>query len=412
MDVINEIKSRLPIRTLAEKYLGLTVNRNGKVPSPAHEDKDPSVQLYEKPDPRDDRFTDFSNNNKSGDVIDFYGYYQNIPDNKAAIKDLCNILGISGNDFTFDKREPEETKVHNKKFIYCFDEALLDSMTGAEQEKFWQLTRNYFSYSHMDTVEVTPKFTKKLKYVIELNLVEIRKIRLKKNREIFEELIHYCRNNGPDVEMFNYLVHERKLNWRILERLQFVYIFDYYKINNHLRKKYDLEDLQKSGLYNDNGNLRFNKHRIIIPHLYNNRPVYLRGRYFDENCNPKPQNGEGKYKGLANDEINVNKTKRFYNIDVINSMRKGERLYICEGELDAVALETLGRNGLGIPGAGNIPLKAAFEKLLNYEIVLIGHDDGAGQKMIDRLSSIFIGLKKPVIIKELKGTDINDFIKE
>lgn len=238
----------------------------------------------------------------------------------------------------------------------------------------------------------------------------VKMMRLQTNIKIFNEFRDYCNALYPDKPFYEYLVGTRKLPTSKVLAFKLFFVIDYHAVNNHMKKEFDLPDLQRSGLYSENGNLIFYKHRLIIPYISNGEMIYLRGRYFDEKNNTKPEPGNSKYIGLSNDSLNLNQTKRFFNSQILKRMFKGERLLIVEGELDAIAGEALGFNTIGIPGAQNIPDINQFKKLLPYEIILCGDNDNAGNEMINRVTQIFMDMKKEITIKQLNKKDLNEFL--
>jgi hypothetical protein len=228
-------------------------------------------------------------------------------------------------------------------------------------------------------------------------------------------------------------VGERKLTERKLVAFKLFFVSDYNKINNHLKKAFNIADLQRSGLYgkrcaacdkklmvNDaqcscgstevKTNLIFFNHRLIIPYMHNGEIVYMRGRYFDKDNVTKTPENQSKYIGLGSDALRVNFTKRFFNTDVLKKMLPGEHLLIVEGELDTIAGEVIGKNTIGIPGAQNIPDAEIFKKLLNYKITLCGDDDQAGSSMVAKVKEIFLSLEKSFYIKRIPYKDLNDLL--
>jgi DNA primase len=182
-----------------------------------------------------------------------------------------------------------------------------------------------------------------------------------------------------------------------------------------MKKTFNIKDLQRSGLFNTkengDGNLIFYSHRIIIPYMWNWSIIYLRGRYFFEKFSKVPEDSKsGKYLGLKNDQLNLNSPRRFYNSDFFLTGISGEKLYLVEGEMDVIALESLRRNAIGIPGVGNMPDEKQMAKLLKYDIVIIGDDDEAGKTLISKLSNYFREHKKQIKLKKLPTKDVNDFI--
>ena len=238
----------------------------------------------------------------------------------------------------------------------------------------------------------------------------VQQLRLIKNKEIYKEFRNYCIGLDGDAPFYKYLVEKRKLDIRKLMAFKLFYIIDYQRVNNFLKKAFSEPDLRRSGLLSEKGNLIFYNHRLIIPYLYNGDIIYMRGRFFDIKNETLPPHNVSKYIGLTNDMLDCNHTKRFFNIDVLNTMLSGEKLLIVEGELDAIAGETLGFNTIAIPGANNIPTLGKFKRLLKYDITICADNDEAGNGMADKLKDIFLALDKEIKIKTLPSKDINDLL--
>ena len=79
-------------------------------------------------------------------------------------------------------------------------------------------------------------------------------------------------------------------------------------------------------------------------------------------------------------------------------------LVVCEGEKDALALETVGVAALGVPGAQWLGSSPAWQKLLRRLPVqlFVGDGDDAGRKMVSEWG----GVTTP------DGTDLCDLLKE
>ena len=78
MNLFEAVKDTVPMRTAAEHY-GVEVKRNGMACCPFHDDKTPSLKLYER------RFHCFGCQ-EDGDVIDFVGKLFDLSPKKAAEK--------------------------------------------------------------------------------------------------------------------------------------------------------------------------------------------------------------------------------------------------------------------------------------------------------------------------------------
>jgi len=382
MDIIQQIKERYNIQSLVS-HLGLS-EKNGFLHSIYKEDKTPSMKIF----PKTNSFYDYSSS-VGGDIVKFYQDYCRC-DVKTAIKELCKLAGI-------DSSTPNNTSVPTPPPVQPqIEEKFNPKNLYADEQEY------YYERLGLSNDE-------------NLALLELKKRRISQNSLIFSELYSYCINLEPRIKAINYLIGERKLRSKTLEKYKIFHIPDYYKVNQHMKKMFSLDLLIRSGLYNnkknDKGeyksNLIFYNHRIIIPYLFNDEITYLRGRYFDENDNFTPSSGS-KYLGLANDILGVNTSKRFYNLDVLKTLLTGERVYITEGEFDTLVLTQEGFPAIAIPAVGNIPPEKQFQKLSPYTCVIVGDNDEAGNKMVDKLKGIFIRNNIRGFVKTIPAKDITD----
>jgi DNA primase len=181
-------------------------------------------------------------------------------------------------------------------------------------------------------------------------------------------------------------------------------------VNNHLKKEFSNSELTRAGLISDKGNLIFFNHRIMIPYLYKNTIVYLRGRYFDQD-NQTVKEAMMKYLGIKNDAVNVNGSRRFYNIDTLNSCHEGRELYITEGEFDTMMIEQNMFPSVAIPGAGNTPNEVQLNKLLPYKLLVVADNDEAGMRLLQGLKLHFSKHNKIINRVELPSNskDVSDW---
>ncbi len=389
MDLITEIKNKITIRDLLFK-LGIEVNKSGFIKSIYHEEKTPSCKIYFD----ENRFTDFSradgNRFFGGDIIQFYQDFYKI-DTKAAIKELAAIAGLDGNNFQIAERKPT-ANINEFKAPKNFEE----SLTDIEKDVYFESLGKF--------VEIYPE-----NYALQCAINEVRKVRIHNNSLVFTEFWHYCNLKGWGELALKYLHQQRKIPLQALEDFKIFYIKNYNEVSNHLKKKFTDEQLLKSGLYNDKLNLIFYQHRIIIPYQFNNEIVYLRGRYWDGTSAVVPEK-TSKCLGIKNDAVGVNTPKRFFNVDVLSKMFPGEKLFITEGEFDAMIMEgVLRRNCIAIPGVGNLPNIKQFEKLKGFDINLCIDNDEAGSSLLNNLKKIFFQMGKNLTAITLPTKDINEF---
>lgn len=370
MDLINQIKQKINIYELC-RIAGLEIV-NHKVKSIYKTERTPSLHIY----PGGETYHDFSSN-KGGDVIDFYMALYNL-DKGPAIRDLASLAGIDNSAQPDRQIEPKPQREN-----ISWQDAL------SNEERFVYEERAALSNES-------------------IALKEVRLLRLHRNSVIFESLYEYCQRY-QSAEMFNnYLQLNRSIHPEFIKKFKLFYIGNYFEVNNHLKKSFAIDDLRRCGLMNDNGNLIFAKHRIVIPYLSKGQIVYLRARYFDQEFNTDCKGS--KYIGLKNDALNVNTAKRLYNLDTINKMYEFERIFITEGEFDAIIAEQMGFNCVAIPGVGNLPEKQ-LELIVKFNPVICVDNDEAGRMLEDNLTNYFNKRGKDVIVKNLPQKDITDFYR-
>lgn len=397
MDDLDYIKEKIRIVDIADKA-GLRVNKQGFTNCIYHREKTPSLSIKEK-----DNFFKCFGCGKSGTVIDFYMQLYHV-DLAAAIKELKSLAGLDSNPLKM-KNEDTKTAFLPKNIRPAIDIARLkECMSNDELYVFDE--RLGMSLELMESSEKFSDSSNKAAFRV------VQNFRLQKNKEIFFELYCYClKHFSKDKGFINYLVNERKLTRESIEKFDLFYIGNYHQVAGHLKKKFDMGDLQRSGLFNDEEKFIFYKHRIILPYKYENDIVYLRGRYFDDTSTSLSVKG-AKYLGLRNDELNLNTPKRFFNIDVVNKMFTGEALHITEGEFDTMIMDQLGYNSIAIAGVGNIPPDKWLKRLLGFKILLCPDNDEAGKQLEANLFEKFRSFNKEIYSIELPAKDATELVRE
>lgn len=379
MTLSDKIKEVVRIEDLANK-LGYPMQRNGFCFSIYKQEKTPSLKLY----PSTNSFYDYSSG-EHGSVIDFYMGVYNV-DYNTAVRELGNLYGLTYGPTSEIKREAPVKTIRNNT------ENVFDCMSNDERTL----------YEERAGISDESRA-----------LSEVKKYRIERNAEIFDDLYLYCTERGWTRQAWEYLTKKRMLSPKSIVFFKLFFILNYFEVNNHLKKRWAVDDLRRAGLFNlkedGSGNLIFYNHRIIIPYLHNKKIVYLRGRYFDADGNT--ETSSNKYLGLKNDALGVNTPKRFYNSDAMDLL-PGERIYITEGEFDAMLIEDAGFKAIAIPGVGNIPKIEKFEKLKNAEVVFIPDNDEAGGKLQVELTKIFEKMGKGLLIKKLPAKDVTDFAEK
>ena len=379
MNLSDKIKEQVGIKDLAERC-GYPVTRNGFCYSIYKQEKTPSLKLY----PGSNTFFDYSCA-QGGSVIDFWMGVYNL-EFKDAVEELARVFGIDRDRENFVRNVPV-------KAVRTRSENIFECMSDDE----------LYLYQERAGIAGEKQAFK-----------EVRRYRIAHNEMIYRELYNYCMQRSFGYELRQYLTVSRQLTVDIIKRFKLFFIRNYFEVNNHLKKIFSIKDLQRSGLYNvkenGTGNLLFAMHRIIIPYLHKGEIVYLRGRYFDQDNSTDP-GSSSKYLGLRNDALNVNSPKRFFNRDVIATLEPGEKVYLVEGEFDAMVLEGLGYNAIALPGTGSLPGEKEFMALTNFEVVLCPDGDEAGKILEDKVLSIFWKMGKEIKVKKLPSKDVTEFVK-
>lgn len=383
IDRIEEIKDRVSILDICRRA-GIEVNHNNQISAPWRGDSNPSVKIY----PESNSFNDFGSD-IGGSVIDFYMAVYGIADNKTAIDELASLAGIENCGIESAPGNVQDRKIARNRSREERDRTTLGSMT--EDENILYNERLGLGAGKAEALRA------------------VREKRLLNNMEVFQELFNYCQKIGWDERAYKYLIEKRKIPAEAVEGFYLFYIKDYYATNNHLKKVLPLEQLQKSGLFNEKGNLIFYNHRIVIPYWHGRQVKYLRARFWDQEKG-SPATDKNKYLGLANDGLGLNTPKRFFNADILTRLYEWERLYIVEGEFDCIIMQAVIKvNCVAIPGVGNIP-ETRLRQLKNFEVIICPDGDEAGSKMVDKLTAHFQGMGKQFSIKQLPTKDVNDFV--
>lgn len=135
----------------------------------------------------------------------------------------------------------------------------------------------------------------------------------------------------------------RGLTRETIDRFGLFTVSDYRTASDAMKRKFTIDELKASGLFNVAGNLVFFKHRIIIPdYSPAGAIVYLRGRYFDHGPDPKEKDVP-KMLGLAGVS-----SMRLWNSRILTD--DIDRVMICEGEFDAMVACQAGHPAIALHG--------------------------------------------------------------
>lgn len=398
-DDIEIIKQKVLIEDIAAKA-GFEMNRSGFIRSIFKTEKTASLRIYPN-----NSFYCFASG-IGGSIIDFYSALYSV-DVATAIKELKAIAGL------------DDTNIDSRPVVQP-----ARSMEGKPKDFIGSLSdEERFQFEERIAMIEEASNSEKMAFDIAKN--EIIKIRLNKNIEVFEEFFNYSTSRSSNAAAVRYLTEKRKINIKALNQFKIFTFENYNQISNHLKKVFPLDQLQRSGLFNDAGNLIFFKHRILIPYIHKGRIVYLRGRFFDESGSS--QTDQFKYLGVRNDGTDLNSPKRFFNVDILQRLTEGSPLYICEGEFDSILWNYYGFSSISINGTGNIPREEMLKRLLKFKIKVVVDQDQAGKTLIDgfyltpagerkykkeNLKEFFNKYEKNFGIVDFGKKDFNDFVAE
>jgi len=211
---------------------------------------------------------------------------------------------------------------------------------------------------------------------------------------------------GISADSRNYL-RGRGISNFMINAMQINDIKNYQKTGAELKNLFSVEELQKVGLFNEKGNFRFLKHRLIFPFFYDYSVRYIQGRNIDDNSEPKYLNSGTDISLPYNSNIIIN------NPDI-----EGETIYITEGVIDCISLIELGYNAVGVVGTNGFK-SDWVQWFKEVEVVLAFDNDKAGKGAIKRITDMFAAeyiQVKSISPEDLPGRegckDWNDILKQ
>lgn len=215
-----------------------------------------------------------------------------------------------------------------------------------------------------------------------------------------------------------YLVSKRCVSIEVIERAGVRFCPGGYL--NKMWKIMNRSDIEKSGLsafchfQNKDINLPF----IVFPYYLDGRVVSIKAR-----CFLSKEELEDLSKNRGKEILRFVNTKGaelyLYNHDAIAKVNK---IFIAEGEIDALTLISRGFDAVGLPGAGGWK-DSYIQSLKGKEVVLVLDSDKAGQCAVKDIRSKFVEFKLPspgaVNMENLRfrlgvpkeAKDINDFVR-
>jgi len=366
--IIDEIKSQIDIIELAKKeglHLKKQSNRLYKATCCFHNEKNASLTFYADTN----TFNCFACQ-ANGDAINFYAKRHNLS-NKGAILELKRQLGL-------------QTPIRG---LHGANKGLKTHATRLPDDA----RSNLIGQRGIKTIGEALKAKKRL---------------FSQDPDaIYRALQEFC--DGIDQESETYLTSEsRGLTNETIKHFQLFSIKDYKKTKEFLLKRFKLETLQDLVLINRKQNrFLFINHKIIIPVIEDGKIVAIRGRYFNKGFSDpaifKNAFTFGKYQstaGVAN---------RLFNGDILKTLKKGERVYLCEGEFDTMILHQHGKHAVGLLGVSNYN-DETIKRLSDFDLVIAFDNDEQGRKEALKISNLFYKQTGREVIREKLPDGIKD----
>jgi len=216
---------------------------------------------------------------------------------------------------------------------------------------------------------------------------ETKKTQPKLNPDIvFRALKEFCGELDPESRA--YLTGQsRGLTDDTIKQFSIFSIKDYKKAREFLINRFsnstDNEDLKGLGLFSKKANrFLFIRHKIIIPTtIENGKITALRGRYFYKG-QADPDYHFGKYHSTA--EVWC----KLFNADILKTLKKGDRVYLCEGEFDTMVLQQHGHNAVGLLSVGNYN-DETIKRLNDFDLVVAFDNEEGSRKEAEEIVNIF-----------------------
>lgn len=214
------------------------------------------------------------------------------------------------------------------------------------------------------------------------------------NQDVYKYVFEITYLEGEGLE---YLATVKKFEKELLLKLNIKYVSDGSNFIDQMLKRFDIKRLQMAGLYKQTYSKQL-WHKVILFPYYNldNKICNITRRFVN---NPKLK------------FLNLHSIKTIpYNFHIINTMKKGEKLFICEGITDTIAMLQKSKKAIGISGA--LSFKEEFvRELINFNIIVVPDNDVAGNGFYNDIKNKFQLYNKSVtrLIFDKNKKDIWDY---
>jgi DNA primase len=174
----------------------------------------------------------------------------------------------------------------------------------------------------------------------------------------------------------------------------------YREVQKALLNRIPLEELQAVGLFNERGNFRLWKHRLVLPFWLSGQVYGLQARNID-----------WRGPGDGPKELLIGSPVLPFHTDGL--LEPGGEVFIAEGAMDTLSLLEVGLNAVGIPGASGF--KREWVRLFDgFAVILALDNDPAGREGAQEILNHFAaaGRPRPRVLSLPEGCkDVNDFLR-
>jgi len=203
---------------------------------------------------------------------------------------------------------------------------------------------------------------------------------------IYRALKGFCGDIDQETEI--YLTSQsRGLTDKTIKKFGIFSIKDYKKTKEFLLSKFSLERLKEIALIDSKNRFSFTKNKIVIPVIEDGKIIAIRGRYFsrgisDPDILSHKTFSYPKYKSTAG------VADRLFNSDILKTLKKGEQVFLAEGEFDTMILDQHGYNAVGVLGVSNYS-EDTIKRLNDFDLQICFDNDEQGKKEADKVARIF-----------------------
>jgi DNA primase len=173
----------------------------------------------------------------------------------------------------------------------------------------------------------------------------------------------------------------------------------YSAASRYLLDRATLGDLQALGLFNDKGNLRLYRHRLLFP-------LWLE----DEAYGILARNHDWRSAKDGPKELLIGSAPLPFNCEALADA--GGEVFLCEGAIDTLSLLEVGLSAVGVPGAASF--KPEWVPLFDTIEVVVAFDaDEAGRRGVEQVARLFTaaGRPAPKVLELPDGVkDVNEWL--